>query len=39
MGSIYNPMYELLISLNEYDSDILNDSEFEMLLKNFFEVI
>lgn len=35
MGSIYNPMYELLIALNEHDSDVLNKPEFEMLFKNF----
>lgn len=35
MESIYNPMYKLLISLNEYDDEILVDPKFEMLFKNF----
>lgn len=35
MLKIFNPMYETIITLNEYDCEVLHDSEFEMLCKNF----
>ena len=35
MLKIFNPMYETIITLNEYDCEVLHDSEFEILCKNF----
>lgn len=35
MAIIRNPIFDLVISLNKYDSPILCNSKFEMLVKNF----
>lgn len=35
MDAIYNPMYSLLLSLNDYNSHVITTDRFEMLYKNF----
>ena len=35
MSVIRNPIFELVITLNKYNNIVINDSKFEMLVKNF----